>query len=128
MPGAECDIEAGLVNQTISLWENELERIEKENCCMITTIITNTISSFVDVKATFSHRQFSAEKPIVVNVHVWYVSIIPNYCIKFNMNVFNQYLFSNDLMTIHFDKDLNVLNNIIASYLLCNEFVFTSTC
>jgi len=72
VPGPESDIDAALVAQTNQQWESELEAVEKDNSRVVTTIITNTISSFVEVKATFDTKEFSAEKAIVVNVHVSY--------------------------------------------------------
>lgn len=74
VPSPESGIDAALVSKTHQLWIDELETVEKENSRIITTIITNTISSFVEVKATFSTNEFSAEKPIVVNVHIRYTS------------------------------------------------------
>ena len=51
------------------IWQVELERISANKTC-ITTIITNTVSSFVEVKATFTKRHFYAEQPIEVSVHI----------------------------------------------------------
>jgi len=70
VPSPECEIDAALVTKTNQLWKDELETIEKDNDRLITTIITNTISSFVEVKATFSAKEFSAEKPIAVDVRI----------------------------------------------------------
>ena len=70
VPSPESGIDAALVSKTHQLWIDELETVEKENSRIITTIITNTISSFVEVKATFSAKEFSAEKPIAVDVRI----------------------------------------------------------
>ena len=69
VPPAEPDMNVESAEEIEKIWQVELERISANKTC-ITTIITNTVSSFVEVKATFAKRHFYAEQPIEVSVHI----------------------------------------------------------
>jgi hypothetical protein len=69
VPPAEPDMIVESAEEIKKNWQVELERISANKTC-ITTIITNTVSSFVEVKATFAKRHFYAEQPLEVSVHI----------------------------------------------------------
>lgn len=50
------------------LWADQFASLAKGAC--VTTIVTNTISSLIEVKATFTQKQFAAEDLVQLEVHV----------------------------------------------------------
>ncbi len=56
------------------LWADQFASLADGAC--ITTIVTNTISSFVEVKATFTQKQFAAEDVVELEVHVRYKQLL----------------------------------------------------
>lgn len=62
-PPDSCDY-----SSATQLWADQFASLAKGAC--ITTIVTNTISSFVEVKATFTQKQFAAEDVVELEVHV----------------------------------------------------------
>lgn len=55
-------------NIAIKHWTNHFDSLASDAC--VTTIVINTISSFVGVKATFTKKQFAAEEMIELEVYV----------------------------------------------------------
>ena len=56
-----------LTAEAVQSWSSQLE---KPGC--VATLVTNTVSSFAQVKASFTSRQFPAEQPICLVVTVRY--------------------------------------------------------
>jgi hypothetical protein len=56
------------VSLATQLWADQFASLASGAC--VTTIVTNTISSFVEVKATFTQKQFAAEDVVELEVHV----------------------------------------------------------
>ncbi|KAK4015014.1 Trafficking protein particle complex subunit 11 [Daphnia magna] len=69
-PPDSCDY-----SSATQLWADQFASLAKGAC--ITTIVTNTISSFVEVKATFTQKQFAAEDVVELEVHVIYTGPKP---------------------------------------------------
>lgn len=70
VPRAPALIEAEpeTVAKASAYWAHQLANLPPKTC--ITTVVTNTIASFVQVKATFLDKQYAAHRPIEIEVHV----------------------------------------------------------
>lgn len=68
IPPPPADVNQETLPSALQLWKDHLASLADGSC--LTTIITNTISSFVTVKATFTQKQFAAEELVEVEVHV----------------------------------------------------------
>ena len=66
----KIEAEPEVVEKATIYWTHQLANLPPKTC--ITTIVTNTISSFVEVRATFVDKQFGAHDPIEIEVHVRY--------------------------------------------------------
>ena len=62
------DLDSARFGPASRLWADQFASLADGAC--ITTIVTNTISSFVEVKATFTQKQFPAEDVVEIEVHV----------------------------------------------------------
>lgn len=68
VPKTEADPEA--LEKATAYWSHQLANLPPKTC--VTTIVTNTISSFIEVKATFGDKQYGAHDPVEIEVHVRY--------------------------------------------------------
>ena len=79
IPSAPDGVDA-LDQGAINSWKNQLEN--GPNC--VATVVTNTVSSFAQVKASFKRKQFPSQLPVQMNVSVRYngpSTVIQFFCI-----------------------------------------------
>ena len=69
VPSAESNVDAEAAARAQAQWRLELDKCAAGGRC-VATVVTNAVSTFVDVRAAFGQRQFYAQQPVEVYVDV----------------------------------------------------------
>ena len=70
VPSAEGDVDATESETAAVLWRRQLGALPPAGC--VTTVVTNTLSSFFRIRASFTRKQFAAEEQVGLEVRVKY--------------------------------------------------------